>query len=282
MDEANAPESTLRPKGPLGEETPPSETPGGDLENVDSEDTVGEELTSESPEEEPFVPDIYSHLAYVAGATGITGREVVASLADRGVETLAHIRPDSPYVEEWIEYFRQVGSGVDRTAWDQELFSQRMVEVRPSLVFCLLGSSDRRIHGDGSVKANPFVDSYAAVDLGLTSMLVRACSSAGGEMRFVLASAIDAREGSKDEFLSAKAKAEDMLIRSGLEYSIVRISAIANSDRGGRTVEGHRGIWPFRHKTLPPEPVEPRALAETLVEVALDPECASRIFETDV
>lgn len=282
MDEANKLDQVLRPKGPLGDDSTPPE-PLPEPEEESEEITFSEEdLVEEQLAEEDFVPDIYSHLAYVAGATGITGREVVSTLADRGIETLAHIRPDSPYVEEWIEYFRQVGSGVDRTEWDQELMSQRMAEMRPSLVFCLLGSSDRRIHGDGSIEANPFVDSYMAVDLGLTSMLVRACSSAGGEMRFVLASAIDADERSNSEFLRAKAKAEEMLMRSGLEYTIIRISAIAESDRGGRIAQPSRSAWPFKKSAPAPTAAEPRALAETMVEVALDPECANRIFETDL
>ena len=34
-------------------------------------------------------------IAFVAGATGYTGREVVRLLAERGVRTLAHVRPDS-------------------------------------------------------------------------------------------------------------------------------------------------------------------------------------------
>jgi hypothetical protein len=281
MNEPNDTDNVLRPKGPLGDE--PSDS-------ANDREPESEEIFNESEDldhtlqeqEDSFVPDVYAHLAFVAGATGITGREVVASLADRGVETLAHIRPDSPYVEEWIEYFRQVGSGVDRTAWEQEAFSQRLADMKPSLVFCLLGSSDRRIHGDGTVKTNPFVDSYMAVDLGLTTMLVRACASAGEDMRFILASAIDAHEKANSEFLRSKAKAEDMLIRSGLPYTIVRIGAIENSDRGGRTAPDKKGIWPFKRRPFVPEPVNPRALAETLVEVALDPECANRVFETDI
>ena len=39
--------------------------------------------------------------AFVAGATGFTGREVVRLLVERGVPAVAHVRPDSPRLEEW-------------------------------------------------------------------------------------------------------------------------------------------------------------------------------------
>jgi uncharacterized protein YbjT (DUF2867 family) len=133
------------------------------------------------------------------------------------------------------------------------------------------------------MKANPFVDSYMAVDYGLTAMLVRACASAGEEdLRFVMTSAIGNERKSSSEFLRMKAKAEDMLIRSGLDYTIVRVGAIEESDRGGRTAPDKSGVWPFRKRPFVPVPVNPRSLAETLVEVALAPEASGKVYETDL
>ena len=242
-----------------------------------------EEIGAMEPEIEIELPDIYAHLALVAGATGVTGREVVAALAERGVETIAHIRQDSPYVNEWIEYFRQVGSGVDTTDWDQEEISRRLADIRPSLVFCLLGSSERRMQPEGDFKPNPFVDSYQAVDLGLTSMLIRACVSAGEEnLRFILASAVGVGENAQSPFHQMKAKAEDFLIQSGLNYTIVRIGSIEGSDRGGREMPPKKGLLGTKRRAPIPTAVEPRSLAETLVDVALTPDCANRIFETDL
>ena len=257
------------------------ETEMTSIEPEDGEEAV--EASSPESEVEIELPDIYAHLALVAGATGITGREVVAALAERGVETIAHIREDSPYAKEWIEYFRQVGSGVDTTAWEQEEISRRLADIRPSLVFCLLGSSERRMQPDGDFKPNPFVDSYQAVDLGLTSMLIRACVSAGEEnLRFILASVIGANDKSSSPFLQMKAKAEDFLIQSGLNYTIVRIGAISESDRGGREQPTSRGLLGIKRRSAPLEAVQARPLAETLVDVALTPDCANRIFETDL
>ena len=48
-------------------------------------------------------------VAFVAGATGFTGREVVAELVRRGVRTLAHVRPDSSRLDEWRERFEAMG-----------------------------------------------------------------------------------------------------------------------------------------------------------------------------
>jgi len=280
--EVNVEESIETPSVPMYSLAPDSEEQPEEQYPHDEPDiSVLDPLPEKEAAED--IADLYSHLALVAGATGITGREVVASLAGRGIETLAHIRPDSPYVNEWIEYFRQVGSGVDTTAWKQDDFSQRLTEIRPSLVFCLLGSSDRRITGDGNIKSNPFVDSYMAVDYGLTSMLIRACTSAGEEnLRFILVSAMDSDEKSQSEFLRMKAKAEEFLIQSGLNYTIVRVGSIIESDRGGREQLKRAGLLGIRRKLPDFEAVKPRPLAETLVDVALDPECANRIFETDV
>jgi hypothetical protein len=252
------------------------------VQEVDEAESSEEQAEFES-ELEIELPDIYAHLAFVAGATGITGREVVAALAKRGVETIAHIREDSPYVNEWIEYFRQVGSGVDTTAWDQEEISRRLADVRPSLVFCLLGSSERRMQGGENFKPNFFVDSYQAVDLGLTSMLIRACVSSGEEnLRFILVSVIGADENASSPFLQMKAKAEDFLIQSGLNYTIIRVGAIAESDRGGREQPPSRGLFGVKRRVPVFTAVQARPLAETLVDVALTPDCTNRIFETDL
>ena len=62
-------------------------------------------------------------LAFVAGATGFTGREVVRVLLDRGVPTVAHIRPDSSRLDEWRERFEGLGARTDTTAWEKEPMS---------------------------------------------------------------------------------------------------------------------------------------------------------------
>lgn len=48
--------------------------------------------------------------AFVAGATGYTGRAVVAELRALGLETTAHIRPNSPQRERWTREFADLGA----------------------------------------------------------------------------------------------------------------------------------------------------------------------------
>jgi hypothetical protein len=55
--------------------------------------------------------------AFVAGATGYTGRAVVRALAARGVSAVAHVRPDSPRLADWRARFAGAAE-VDATPWD--------------------------------------------------------------------------------------------------------------------------------------------------------------------
>ena len=58
-----------------------------------------------------------SQLAFVAGATGFVGREVVRVLCERGFTAVAHVRPESSQRDRWREQFSQLGAQVDCTAW---------------------------------------------------------------------------------------------------------------------------------------------------------------------
>jgi uncharacterized protein YbjT (DUF2867 family) len=58
--------------------------------------------------------------AFVAGATGFTGREVVRVLRERKVDTVAHVRPDSAKLEAWRARFEAQGARVDTTAWETD------------------------------------------------------------------------------------------------------------------------------------------------------------------
>ena len=51
-------------------------------------------------------------IAFVAGATGYTGREVVRLLAERGIETYAHIRPDSKSRARFEQQFTALESAM--------------------------------------------------------------------------------------------------------------------------------------------------------------------------
>ena len=80
-------------------------------------------------------------IAYVAGATGYTGRAVVQCLTQAGIETHAHIRPDSKSLAEWTDKFTQWGAQVDTTPWDQEAMTKRLKGLNPDAVFGCLGTT---------------------------------------------------------------------------------------------------------------------------------------------
>src|SRR5215217_2597869 len=82
--------------------------------------------------------------AFVAGATGYTGREVVRALVARGVRAVAHVRPDSPRLAEWRERFGEVGADVDATPWEEPAIRAALARWRPTHVFALLGTTRER------------------------------------------------------------------------------------------------------------------------------------------
>ena len=88
--------------------------------------------------------------AFVAGATGYTGQEVVAELRRRGTQTWAHVRPDSSRRAEFTSRFEGLGAQVDATAWDEAALTARFVELRPDLLFALLGTTRSRAKEEGA------------------------------------------------------------------------------------------------------------------------------------
>jgi nucleoside-diphosphate-sugar epimerase len=78
---------------------------------------------------------------FVAGATGLTGRAVVAELRARGWSAIAHVRPDSGALESWRANFDAIGAEIDTTAWEQDALTATLRERAPSVVFALLGTT---------------------------------------------------------------------------------------------------------------------------------------------
>ena len=63
--------------------------------------------------------------AFVLGATGFVGREVVRQLCVRGTKTYAHVRPDSKQLADWRARFGELRAEVDTTAWDTAAMAAR-------------------------------------------------------------------------------------------------------------------------------------------------------------
>lgn len=165
-------------------------------------------------------------IAFVAGATGYTGREVVRTLVARGVRTVAHVRPDSPRLEEWREHFESVGAAVDRTPWTDSEMAATLTALQPTHVFSLLGTTRVRRREAAS---RGVAESYESVDYGLTALLIGAAIASGSAPRFVYLSSLGVREHTSNAYLVARWRAESMLRASGLPYTIARPSFITRS-----------------------------------------------------
>jgi nucleoside-diphosphate-sugar epimerase len=167
--------------------------------------------------------------AFVAGATGYTGREVVRELGRQGIETVAHVRPDSSRLEEWRGEFTRAGAVVDTTPWDATAMTATLRRLQPGLVFALLGTTRARARRAGRDLAQR--ESYESVDYGLTRRLLDATMAAAPAARFIYLSSLGVREGSRNPYIAVRARFESELRQSGVPYLIARPGLITGPDR---------------------------------------------------
>lgn len=169
--------------------------------------------------------------AFVAGATGYTGRAVVEELRHRGVATVAHVRPGSSSLAEARRRFEELGAGVDTTPWEPEAMAITLRRLRPTLVFSLLGTTRKRARGEG-MRAG---EAYERIDYGLTALLLDAAAGTDPRPRFVYLSAVGVEPGlepaSGNAYMKARARAEAMLRASGLPFVVARPSFVTGPDR---------------------------------------------------
>ena len=225
---------------------------------------------------------------FVAGATGYTGRAVVAELAKRGIPTVAHVRPDSPALGRWRQSFGRLGVEVDTTPWSEEAMKASVTRVEPTHVFALLGTTRHRAHREGMTAA----EAYEQVDHGMTVMLLNAMVAAAPEARFVYLSAVGAGP-SRSAYVSARWRTEQAILASGAPYTIVRPSFVTGRDRReSRPAERVAAtvsdailavLAPLgaRHLQERYRSVTAGELASAMVRLALDPEAAHRVFESE-
>lgn len=165
--------------------------------------------------------------ALVVGATGYTGRFVVQALTARGVEAVAHVRPDSSRLDHWKGVFGGMGAVVDTTAWAPEAMADMLGQRRPDAIFALLGTTRKRAKGEG--RTGPA--GYEAVDYGLTKLLLDATVQAGIGARFVYLSSLGVTPETRNPYLAVRARLESELQASGLPHVIARPSFISGPDR---------------------------------------------------
>ena len=162
--------------------------------------------------------------AFVAGATGYTGREVVRELRAHGVAAVAHVRPDSPKLGEWEARFQAHYAVVDTTPWEVHALRETLQTWQPTHVFALLGTTRKRMSSAPQ-------DSYESVDYGLSAMLLKAVLLAELNPRFVYLSSIGVSASTRNPYLAVRWRFESELRESGLPYVIARPSFITGSDR---------------------------------------------------
>lgn len=173
--------------------------------------------------------------AFVAGATGYTGRALVAELAARGVRTVAHVRPDSARLGEWRQSFGRDGAEVDTTPWQPDAMAATLQRVRPAFVFALLGTTRRRARAAARHGRD---DSYRTVDYGLTSLLLAAMLRGAPDAHFVYLSAAGAGPRARGDYLQVRWRMEEELRASGAAHTILRPAFITGPDRDeGRPAE---------------------------------------------
>lgn len=160
---------------------------------------------------------------FVAGATGYTGREVVAAARSRGCPTVAHIRPGSSSLARLGPAFEAQGAVVDATPWEPEAMAEALARHRPEVVFSLLGITAKRGKAEGS--------SYQSVDYGLTVLLLEAAARLEPPPRFVYLSSAGAGGPAMGAYMKARVMAEAAIRAAGLPHLIARPSFITGDDR---------------------------------------------------
>lgn len=224
-------------------------------------------------------------LAFVAGASGYTGRSVVAELRARGVETVAHVRPDAARLAEWRARFERLGARVDTTPWDGAAMTATFRVLGPTHVFATVGTTlARALRGSDSA----IRDSYEAVDLGLTRILIDASRAASTVERFLFVSAAGARPGTRNPYLKVRVEIEGLIRASGLAYTIARPAYVTGPDRDearplerlgaitsdvGLALLGAIGARAFKARY---RSIRGEVLARGLVRAAFDPASAGR------
>jgi nucleoside-diphosphate-sugar epimerase len=175
--------------------------------------------------------------ALVIGATGYTGQQVVAQLGAQGHGVWAHVRPDSPQLEAWRARAADLGAHLDTTPFTPDAFRARLTDLRPDLLFLLLGTT--RARAKAAARQGQRAD-YEAIDYGLTALVIdAACDAAQGDSthpapKLIYLSSMGVTPGTSNLYLSARARIERKLALCPLPWVSARPSFITGPDRAER------------------------------------------------
>ncbi|AWV88595.1 NAD(P)H-binding protein [Bradymonas sediminis] len=229
----------------------------------------------------------------VIGATGYTGRAVVAQLAERpATKVWAHIRPDSSALPDWQERVKAWENvELSTAAWEEEAIRAELARLEPTHIFLLLGTTKARgRQGTDSAVA----DTYEAVDYGLTHMVLEANKATAQPGRVIYLSAIGVKQGTTNPYLKVRARIEAELQAASVSWASVRASFISGPDRGeSRPLERigsvaskplFAALGALGAKSLS-ERYQPRTgaeLAALLIDCALNPELSGILHLDDI
>jgi nucleoside-diphosphate-sugar epimerase len=163
--------------------------------------------------------------AFIAGATGYTGRSVVTECVSAGLTTVAHVRPDSSRRDHWTSQFEGQGATVDTSPWTAEGITAAFAAHSPDIVFALLGTTKAREGKDGA-------STYQAVDFALTMLLIDAACAMDPKPTFVYLSAMGADGRPINEYMRIRVKLEAIIAERGLDHVLARPGFITGTDRG--------------------------------------------------
>jgi NADH dehydrogenase len=175
--------------------------------------------------------------AFVLGATGFVGREVVRQLCVRGTKTYAHVRPDSKQLAEWRTKFGELGAQIDTTAWDAAALAARFREIKPAQVYICIGTTRSKAKSD-AIEGNI----YEKVDYGLTKLAADAARGSEVSPRLVYLSSVGADPKARSAYLAWRGKAEDAIKTSGVPWVIARPSIITGDRDETRLGEKTAGV----------------------------------------
>jgi uncharacterized protein YbjT (DUF2867 family) len=216
--------------------------------------------------------------AFVLGATGFVGREVVRQLCVRGARAIAHVRPDSSKLAHWRATFAEQGAEVDATPWELGELAATLRARAPAQLYILIGTTRSKAKTD-RVEGNI----YEQVDYGLTKLAVDAARASETKPRLVYLSSIGADPAARSAYLAWRGKAEAVVRDSGLPWVIARPSFITGDRDETRLGEKSAsvigdgllavaGVFGGRSLRAKYRSTTPDILASALIRVAESPE----------
>jgi uncharacterized protein YbjT (DUF2867 family) len=170
--------------------------------------------------------------AFVLGATGFVGREVVRQLAVRATPVVAHLRPDSRSLEEWKQKLGALGAVIDTTTWDPAALAAALDRHGADQLYILIGTTRGKAKAD-AVEG----DIYEKVDYGLTKIAVEAAQHSKSKPRLVYLSGIGASVTARSAYLRARGRAEDAVRGSRLPWVMARPAIITGARDESRVGE---------------------------------------------